>query len=111
MKTEILIPFTLDTTPIEAKMGALGEAEVAKKVSEIIEQRVAEQLPRKYDGYSGKSSTDWKSYLDNRLYEWLNDHAQDIIDEAAMLLATRGFRRKEWKTVLRECRELEEQAE
>lgn len=109
MKTEILIPFTFDTTPIEAKMGMLSEDEVAKKVDEIIEQKVAEQLPKKYDSWNSKGVTDWKSYLDNKFYEWLNDHAQDIIDEAAMLLATRGFRKKEWKQILKEVKELDEQ--
>ena len=109
MKTEILIPFTFDTTPIEEKMGMLSEADVSEKVSEIIEQRVAEQLPMKYDGFNGRTSTDWKSYINDRFYEWLNDHAQDIIDEAAMLLATRGFRKKEWKQVLKEMRALDEQ--
>lgn len=111
MRTEVLVPFTFDTSAIEAKMEQVGEAEIEKKLNEVIEQGVRECIPKKYVGMYGESKPDWRQYVDSRFGEWLNEHAREIVDEAAMLLAMRGFRRKEWKAVLAEMRASDEATE
>lgn len=112
MRTEITIPVAFDTTPLEEKLQRDGEAEVERVIREIVTTGVRRALPTKYTDTYGRTLNDpeiaWGRYVGERLRSWLDDHAEEIIDEAALLLASRGAKRKTWKQVLAELKEEEQ---
>lgn len=104
MRTEIVIPFAFDTAPMETFIQEQGLDEVKRVIREMTEDGVRETLPKKYIGYSPTSNVDWKTYFDTHFNQWLNNHAEEIIDEAALLMAMRAGRNKKWREVLDELR-------
>lgn len=107
MRTEIVIPFAFDTAPIEKLLQEQGEAEVMRILSEKVDSAVIANLPQKDVGYgySSKKEPDWRGLLENRFREWLDEHAEEIVDEAALLLAAKCSRKKQWRDVLAEVKE------
>ncbi|MBQ9006722.1 MAG: hypothetical protein IJ092_10180 [Atopobiaceae bacterium] len=108
---DVTIPFRFDTSPIEAQIANIGEQEVAKIVDSVVRQGIAEALPRDY-GYSpygtdrsGKPKVNWRGYVDKYMDKWMERHAQEVVDEAALLMAMRGSRKKAWREVLEELKE------
>lgn len=109
---DVTIPFSFDTTPIEKQIANIGESEVKKLIHDVTLKGIYDALPSKmsYGYYSSNAPTkdnqiDWKRYLDERVDKWLDAHAQDIIDEAALLMAMRAGRKKAWREVLEELKE------
>lgn len=107
----VTIPFTYDTSPIEAQIANIGAQEVAKVIDSVVRQGIAEALPSDY-GYSpygigkdGKPKVNWHKYVNDYMDKWMERHAQDVIDEAALLMAMRGGRKKAWREVLDELKE------
>ena len=107
MRTEIVIPFAFDTAPIEKLLQEQGEAEVKSIIEKMVKEGVWAALPKKYTyGYSNKEpEVDWKKFIEDRLHRWLDEHQQEIIDEAALLMAAKGGRNKAWREVLAEMRD------
>lgn len=107
MRTEIVIPFAFDTAPIEKLLEEQGEAEVMRILAEKVDAAVIANLPTKHDGYGyyAKQVPDWRGFLENSFSRWLDEHQQEIIDEAALLMAARGGRKKAWREVLAEMRD------
>jgi hypothetical protein len=106
MRTEIVIPFAFDTAPLEKLLQEQGEEEVMKILTKLVEENVVSQIPKKRISYSSRGTgPDWNEFLANRFYKWLDDHTEDIIDEAALLLVQKGSRKKKWREVLAEMKE------
>lgn len=107
MRTEITIPFAFDTTPIEAMLQEHGTEEALKVIERMVEDNIIKQVPKERDYYGRIRSDrpDWKAYMDKKVDLWLNEHAEEIIDEAALLLASRAGRKAKWREVLREIKE------
>lgn len=107
MRTEIVIPFAFDTAPIEKLLQEQGEKEVMRILAEKVDAAVIANLPTKPDGYgyNAKQVPDWRGFLENRFNRWLDAHQQEIIDEAALLMAAKGSRKKAWREVLAEMRD------
>ena len=108
---DVTIPFCFDTSPIERQIAELGRDEVAKVVDSVVRQGIAEALPSDY-GYSpygtnkqGKPKVNWRRYVNDYMDKWIERHAQEVIDEAALLMAMRASRKKKWREVLDELRE------
>jgi hypothetical protein len=106
MRTEIVIPFAFDTAPIEKLLQEQGETEVMRILAEKVDAAVIANLPTKPDGYgyNTKQVPDWRGFLENRFTRWLDKHQQEIIDEAALLMAAKGSRKKAWREVLAEVK-------
>jgi len=107
MRTEITIPFAFDTTPIETMLQEHGTDEALKVIERMVKENVIPQVPKERDYYGRIKSDklDWKAYMDERLDLWLGEHSEEIIDEAALLLASRAGRKAKWRDVLRELKE------
>lgn len=106
MRTEIVIPFAFDTAPIEELLQEQGEQEVMRIIEKLVMDGIKGVLPQKVQyGYGGtEHEIDWRKFLENRFTRWLDDHQQEIIDEAALLMAAKGGRKKAWREVLAEVR-------
>lgn len=108
---DVTIPFSFDTSPIEAQVANIGEQEVAKIIDSVVRQGIADVLPTtyKYDRYApnghGRSEVNWHKYVNDYMDKWMERHAQEVVDEAALLMAMRGGRKKAWREVLEELRE------
>lgn len=107
---DVTIPFIFDTSPIEAQVAEIGREEVAKVVDAVVKKGIADALPADY-GYNpygtdrkGNPKVNWKRYIDGFMDKWMERHAQDIIDEAAVLMAMRCGRKKAWREVLEELK-------
>ena len=107
MRTEIVIPFAFDTAPLEKLLQEQGEEEVMKILTKLVEENVISRIPKmKLSSYGRYSSEpDWNELICTRFDKWLDDHAEDIIDEAALLLVQKGSRKKKWREVLAEMKE------
>lgn len=108
MRTEITIPFAFDTAPIEAMLQEHGTEEAMKVIERMVRESVISQVPKQENpwGYVDKEGKpDWKRYLDTRFDLWLDEHKEEIIDEAALLLAMKAGRKGRWRDVLREMKE------
>lgn len=112
MRTEIVIPFAFDTSVMENYLQEQGMSEVHKILEEMVEKNVVSQLPRK-TRYGWKNNndngTDWDAFLKDKFYKWLSEHQQEIIDEAAVLMAMRANTTKRWREVLAEYREADDE--
>lgn len=109
---DVTIPFVFDTSPIEAQIEAIGEKEVSKVIESVTKQGIYGIMPKKggYGYYSNQKPTnddevDWRKFIEDRFAKWLDSHAQEVIDEAALLLAARVGRKKAWREVLAELKE------
>lgn len=105
MRTEVTIPFAFDTAPIEQRLQNVGVEEVNKRIDELITDHVLEVLPKTMNAWNGDAKTDWRAYVDSRMDAFLDEHAQEIVDEAAILMAMRAGKRKAWKDVLADYKE------
>lgn len=108
---DVTIPFSFDTTPIENQIANIGEQEVKNIIREVTLNGIYSAMPSKRHGYYGGKLTptkdgevDWKAYVDERMYNWLNIHKQEVIDEAALLIAMRAGRTTQWRKVLEELK-------
>lgn len=113
MKTEVVIPFTFDTDPIEKNLELMGLKEIEKKVNEVIENGVLSALPTTpcNSYYNQKSHVDWKKYIDYRTDIFFENHSEEIIELSAVLLAQRANRKKTFKQVLAELKENQQESE
>lgn len=107
------IPFSFDTSPIERQIAAIGEEEVMRIVREMVKKGVADALPSKskynYGSWKvtkggGEKDIDWTRYVNQYLDSWIERHRQEVIDEAALLMAMRAGRTARWRDVLAELR-------
>lgn len=105
MRTEIVIPFAFDTDPIEQRLQDVGVEEVNRRIDELISSHVLEVLPKTDVTWHEPAKTDWKRYVDLRMDAFFEAHEEEIVDEAATLLAMRVSRRKPWRDVLAEYKE------
>ena len=95
MKTEFLIPFEIDTTAIEQKLESDAYDEVVKNLT----KQFASSLPKRY------GSVDWERVSWIAVEKFLNNHADEIIDMAVLLLAQKAGNRKRWRDALKDIRE------
>ena len=51
------------------------------------------------------SDIDWRSIVNDRVDAVISEHIDEVVDEAAVLLAMRAGRKKAWREVLEEYRE------
>lgn len=107
MRTEILVPFAFDTTPIEQMLEDVGKDDVLKRIDELVNDYVLSAIPKEPDGWGGYSAgkPDWKSLVTRRIDAFLDSHSEEIVDEAALLLAMRAGNKKKWRDVLKEYKE------
>jgi hypothetical protein len=108
---DVTIPFRFDTTPIENQIANIGEQEVKSIIREVTLNGIYSVMPSKRHGIYGGSLTptkddevNWKAYVDDRMYKWLDAHRQEIVDEAALLVAMRAGRTTQWRKVLEELK-------
>lgn len=100
MRTEIVIPFAFDTAPIEKLLQEQGEQEVMRIIEDIVREGIKNAMPKKSNGYA----CDWRKFVEYRFDRWLDQHQQEIIDEAALLMAARAGRKKAWRDVMAEIK-------
>ena len=113
MRTEFVIPFAFDTTPLEKVIQNQGEQEVRRIIEDMVREGVKNVMPKKSNGYAYMSGNDpklsveidWRKFVEDRFTRWLDQHQQEIIDEAALLVAARAGRKKAWREVLAEVKE------
>jgi len=106
MRTEITIPFAFDTTPIETMLQEHGTEEAMKILERMVEENVIAKMPMRQTYYGSKTDEpDWKRLMEEYFKRWLDAHTEEIIDEAALLLASRAGRKAKWRDVLRELKE------
>lgn len=99
---DVTIPFRFDTSPIEAQVATIGFDEVAKIIDKVVKEGIAKALPHSYN-YRG-NDIDWRSYINVYMDKWMERHKEEVIDEAALLMAMRGSRKLKWREVLEEYR-------
>ena len=112
MRTEFVIPFAFDTTPLEKVIQNQGEQEVRRIIEDMVREGVKDAMPKKSNGYAYMSGNDpklsveidWRKFVEDRFSRWLDEHQQEIIDEAALLMAAKGSRKKAWREVLAEVK-------
>lgn len=106
----VTIPFSFDTSPIEEQVAQFGEDEAKKAIREAVMNGLLSVLPGKDRGYyrnpkpNNDKEIDWKRYVDERMDAWIDGHMEDIVDEAALLMAMRAGRNKKWREVLDELK-------
>ena len=113
MINEIVIPFQFNTAPVEERLQEHGYEEIVRQILESAEKAMLSKLPSSRNGdwyYSRESAkklsdVDWKRMANDRLDAAIAEHMDEIVDEAAMLLAMRGNRKKKWREVLAELKE------
>jgi hypothetical protein len=112
MRTEITVPFAFDTTPIEMLLQEHGMEEAMKVLERLVKENLESQLPKRRDYYGNElpsAKPDWKKLAEDLYEKFLEKHMEEIIDEAALLLAMKATRKKQWREVLRELKEQEGQ--
>ena len=113
MRTEITIPFAFDTKPIEDELQEHGYQEVMARIIKSAEESMLKQLPGKesglgyyYDSTPRKlSDINWLKIVNDRIDKAIEEHIEEIVDEAALLLVKRAGRKKSWREVLAEIKE------
>lgn len=110
MLHNVTIPFCFDTSPIEEQIANIGATEVGKAIGEVVRKGVFSVMPKKgYYGY-GKShpasedEIDWAGFVKSHFYEFMDEHKDEVIDEAALLLAMKASRKKSWRETLEELK-------
>lgn len=99
MRTEIVIPFAFDTTPIESRLEEEAFDIIVKKLEDEARQKVNQKLPKRY------GSIDWETYIAWQMREFLDDHAEEVVETAALLLAKKAKDKRQWRKVLEEMKE------
>ena len=111
MRTEILVPFEFDSGPVEAMLQRDGERVAMDHVHSIVEKGLLSAMPSSNRGYYGNgkpakvSDIDWRRFVNDHFDKWLDAHHDEIVDEAALLMAMRAGRKKAWRDVLAEYRD------
>lgn len=105
MRTEIMVPFAFDTAPIEEMLQKHGKDEAMRMLREMVEENVISQLPKKRTYYGTTDEPDWHGMMEECFADWLNEHKEEVIDEAALLLAAKAGRTKKWRELLTEIKE------
>lgn len=105
MRTEITIPFAFDTTPIEEMLQKHGEEEAMRILRKMVEDNVIKEVPKKRTYYGTTDEPDWHGLMEKCFVDWLNEHKEEVIDEAALLLAAKACRTKKWRELLTEIKE------
>jgi predicted metal-dependent hydrolase len=105
---DVTIPFSFDTTPIEEQIAKIGEQEAKRVIREVVTEGIKSVMPMKYSyGYYTKDKTDevdWRKYISDYMDEWMREHAEEVVDEAALLLVAKASRKKAWREVLAEVK-------
>lgn len=99
MRTEIVIPFAFDTAPVERRLEDEAFDIIVKRLEDEARQKINEKLPKSY----GK--VDWKTYIEWSMRNWLNDHADEVVETASLLLAKKARDKRQWRQVLDEMKE------
>lgn len=113
---DVTIPFRFDTSPIEEQIARIGEAEVAKAIQSVIREGIYSGLPKvgRYNYYDKKPKSDeevdWTKVVNDRVDKFLGSHSDEIIDEAALLLAMRASRKRSWRETLAELKGEEDES-
>ena len=106
MRTEIVIPFAFDTAPVERLLQEHGKDEVMKILREMGERNLVECVPEQEDYYgNGTGNPNWARLMRDCFKEWLDGHSEEIVDEAALMLAQRGSSKRKWRDVLKGIKE------
>ena len=106
MRTEITVPFAIDTAPIEAKLQGDLEQIVRERICEAVDEAIEDRFPREINWYGDKDGKrSFELAVNARIDAFLEAHAGEIIDEAALLLAKRASRDDRWREVLAEVKE------
>jgi len=99
MRKEFLVPFEIDTSMIEEKLERIGYEEVIKSLTGTFRDKVEATLPKRYN------RIDWEAFLYRVVNDFLDKHADDIIDTTVLLLAQKVGNRKRWREVLKDIKE------
>ena len=94
MRTELLIPFEIDTSAVERRLENDVYDEAVKKLTD----QFMSSLPKRY------GSIDWNQAGWQVIERFLETHADEIIDMATELLARKAGNRKRWREALDEMR-------
>lgn len=111
MLHNVTIPFCFDTSPIEEQIASIGAKEVGKAIGELVRKGIYSVMPKKNCyGYRDVHPTsddqiDWTGFMKDIANQWLNDHSEQVIDEAALLLAMKVSRKKSWRETLADLKE------
>ena len=105
MRTEIMVPFAFDTAPAEEMLQKHGEEEAMRILREMVEENVISQVPKKRNYYGMTGKLDWHGLMEECFADWLNKHKEEVIDEAALLLAAKAGRTKKWRELLTEIKD------
>ena len=106
MRTEIVIPFAFDTAPVEKMMQEHGKDEVMKILHDMVRDNLVACVPRHKDYYGRDTENpNWSALMRDCFKEWLDEHSEEIVDEAALVLAQRGSSKRKWRDVLKEIKE------
>jgi hypothetical protein len=106
---DVTIPFRFDTSPIERQIESYGAELVGKAIADTVRQGIYSVMPKVNGWYNDRTPTkdsevNWRAYVDERMKAWLDENKQEVIDEAALLLAMRAGRKKAWREVLEELK-------
>lgn len=99
MRTEIVIPFAFDTAPIESRLEDDAFDVVTKNIEADFRKNIEQKLPKHY----GK--IDWEAYIRMYLWRWLDEHAEEVVETASLLLAKKARDKRQWRKVLEEMKE------
>lgn len=94
MRTELLIPFEIDTSAVEQRLENDAYEEVVKDLT----KQFASSLPKTY------GSIDWRQAGWSVIEKFLDDHADEITDMATELLARKAGNKKRWREILSEIK-------
>lgn len=107
---DVTIPFSFDTSPIEAQIANIGAQKVESIIREVTMNGIYSVMPSKRRNYyhanqpHNDSDVDWKAYVDERMDAWVDSHREEIVDEAALLMAMRVSRSTKWREILKELK-------
>lgn len=102
MRTELLVPFQFDTEAVEKRIEAEAYDKIVNDIRHDAMNELKRSLPKSY------GCTDWKSAVRNWLWEWFDEHADEVIDYAIILLAQKAKDKRRWRVVLDEIKKGED---
>lgn len=114
MKEILTIPIEFDTSAIESRLETDGYEMVIESITKAVMTSILKCLPGEPRGYySGNSAprsfdeVNWSKFVGQRLDLWMQEHAEEVVDEAAILLAQKGARKRKWRDLVHELKEQE----
>ena len=99
MRTEIVIPFAFDTAPIEQRLEDEAFDIVVKNIEAEFWKNINGKLPKAY----GK--IDWDAFIRMKMWQWFDNHADEVVEMASILLAKKARDKRQWRKVLEEMKE------